>query len=503
MTYIEWTALFPALALIVAAIGVVFADLWLKGRNPGALAVVSFAGVFGAGGMLVRHLRQGEEAVRAFSGAIVYDDMAAFGGLTVCVAAALLLVAAPTDTVRRRVNTGEYFALVLLSAASMCLLVASNDFITLFLNLETLSIAMYVLTGVTRRNPRSTEAAIKYLVTGAFSTGFLLMGITYLYGATGSVRLDIIGAQLGELASHGTGLLAAGPLASVGFALLLVGFAFKLGAAPFHMWVADAYEGAPTSTTAYMSVAVKAAAVTALIRVLLVAGEGIPQLWSHLLWGLALVTMLVGNLLALRQDSVKRMLAFSSIAHTGYALVALGTMQAPYGTVSSEGASAALFYVFVYTFMTLGAFLFLVYLGREVPVGNGKVEWQDAEHIDDLAGVAHRRPWAAVAMTIFLLSLAGMPPFAGFLGKFWLFTAAIAQGHFGLAIVGVIASLVSLYYYLRVVVWMFMKESSVADEKTDFSIGMVVAVAVIATVAFGLQPGALLEFATRSVAMLR
>jgi NADH-quinone oxidoreductase subunit N len=374
----------------------------------------------------------------------------------------------------------------------MMLLVASNDLLMIFLNLEILSLALYVLTGITRRNPRSNEASMKYLVTGGFATGFLLFGVALLYGATGSIRLD----QIGHALATGTdsSLLAAG------FGLLLVGFAFKIGAVPFHMWVPDVYEGAPTTTTAFMSVTVKAAGVGALARVLLIAAPTRADLWADLLWWMALATMVVGNLLAIQQQSVKRMLAFSSVAHTGYALVALATMSGVNGTFSSQGAAAALYYLLVYTFMTLGAFLLLVYMGHEVKVpGRDTPEWQDGEHIDDLAGMADRHPWAALAMTIFMISLGGIPPTAGFLGKFMLFSAAVDQGHVGLVVIGVLASLVSLYYYLRVVVAMYMRDAVATDDVTSRSVGAVVAVAALATVFFGVQPGLLLYWAERSI----
>jgi NADH-quinone oxidoreductase subunit N len=238
--------------------------------------------------------------------------------------------------------------------------------------------------------------------------------------------------------------------------MLLVGFAFKIAAVPFHMWVPDVYEGAPTTTTAFMAVTVKAAGIGALMRVLLVAAHSRPDLWADVLWWMAVATMVVGNLLAVQQQSVKRMLACSGIAHTGYALVALATMAGTDGSLSTEGAKAALFYVLGYTFMTLGAFAFLVYMGHEVQ-GKGRVEWQDGEHSDDLAGLADRRPWAAAAMSLFLVSLAGIPPTAGFFGKFWVFRAAIEQGHVPLAVIGILASLVSVYYYLRVVIAMYMR----------------------------------------------
>lgn len=481
MTTADWTAILPALCLIVAAVVVVGADLWLKGRQVMLLAVISAIGAAGALGLLLAHIRLDDGVQMAFDGALVLDHLASLLGVGVTIATLLVLFMSTTDVRRRHTGFGEYFGTLLLGAAGMLLLLGANDFITMFVSVEILSIAMYVLTGVTRRNPRSNEAAIKYLVSGAFASALLLMGMAYLYGATGSIRLDQIGQALaGGLSS---------PMLIVGFGLLLVGFAFKIGAAPFHMWLPDVYEGAPTSTTAFMAVAVKAAAFGALVRILMVAGAARSDLWAWPLWGMAAGTMVIGNLMAAQQTSVKRMLAFSSVAHTGYGLVALSTMRAPYGSFASEGASAALFYVFAYTFMTLGAFAFLIYLGHEVPVaGRLQPEWQDAEHLDDFAGIARRRPWAALAMTVLLVSLGGFPPTVGFVGKFWLFKSAVDQGHYALAILGVITSLVSLFYYLRVVVVMFMKDPIHTDEKTHWTVGAVVAFATAATLILGLFP---------------
>jgi NADH-quinone oxidoreductase subunit N len=491
LTTTDWMTLAPSLLLLVAGLAAVGVDLHFKGRNAVASLVISLAGLGGAMGIIGRLLWTGTGGIRGFDGTIVFDDMTALLSLGICAATALTLAIAPVDSLRRRTNFGELYGLLLIAACSMILLLASNDFMLLFLNLEVVSIAMYVLSGITRRNPRSVEAATKYLVTGAFATGFLLFGVAVLYGATGSIRLSDIG-----------GALAVGnpsPLLPLGFGLLLVGFGFKIGAAPFHMWVPDVYEGAPTSSTGFMAVAVKAAATGALIRVLLVAGAARPELWAPILWWLALLTMFVGNLLAVQQQSVKRMLALSSVAHTGYTLVALAALWGTGGQFDSDGAAAVIFYLFVYTFMTLGAFQFLIHMGHEVRHPSGRVEWQDAETYDDLAGLGFRRPWAAAAMTLFVLSLAGLPPTAGFVGKFYLFKAAIDQGHYSLAVLGVTASLISLYYYLRVVVALYMKPSQHADEQPRMAVAGVLAVAAFATLGLGLAPGLFLDWAARAI----
>jgi NADH-quinone oxidoreductase subunit N len=272
------------------------------------------------------------------------------------------------------------------------------------------------------------------------------------------------------------------------------------------MWVPDVYEGAPTTTTAFMAVTVKAVSIGALVRVLLIAGSGHPELWSGLLWWMAVITMVLGNLLAIQQTSVKRMLAFSSVAHTGYALVGLASMVPTGGDgtadFSNAGAASVLLYLLMYTPMTLGAFLVLVYLGHEVQRPGHEPEWQDAETFDDLAGMAERHPWAALAMTIFLVSLGGIPPTAGFFGKFTVFMAAVNQGHVVLAVIGVLASLVSLYYYLRVVVTLYMKPVVATDEKTDRSVGLAVALAALATLVLGVVPAMWWDWATLAITSL-
>jgi len=496
VTLLDWTAVLPALSVIFAGLFVVGVDLFrdeTSSRWP--LAGLSLLGLGGAIYLLVQRLVTGAPTIEAFFGAVVLDDFAALLSVAVLVAAVLLILISPTDLERRGVDGGEYYGLVMLCTASMMLLVASNDFVMVFVNLEILSLALYVLTGITRRNPRSNEAAVKYLVNGAFATGFLLFGMTLLYGATGTLSLPALGlAMSGGMES---------PLILPGVGLLLVGLAFKVGAAPFHMWVPDVYEGAPTSMTAFMSVAVKAAGFGVLIRILLVCLAARPELWSGLFWYMAVATMVIGNFLALRQDSVKRMLAYSSIAHTGYAMVGLAALQSTDGTFSVDGASAVVFYLLLYTVMTFGAFTFLIYIGREVPhPDRDRPEWQDGEHIDDLAGLGKRRPWAAVAMTILMVSLAGIPPTAGFFGKFFVFSVAVSQGHWVLAIIGVLASLVSIYYYLRPVVAMFFQPSIYEDDVPESSVGLVLGLTAAATVVLGVVPSILVFIAVRSVEAL-
>lgn len=480
----------PALAAIAAAMAVVLTDVLSRSERRQAVSeFLTYAGLAAALGFVVYRLYRGEGALPGFRSAdgrpaVVLDTLGLFLTLTI-VAATGLTVVLSADTVReRKLPHGEYHGLLLLAASGMMLLVESTELITFFVSLEILSLAVYALCGLLRKDPRSNEAAVKYLVMGAFATGFLLYGMALLYGATGSLSIPGIGERLNAAPSG-----FAGP----GFLLLAIGLAFKVGAVPFHQWVPDVYEGAPTSVTAFMSVSVKAAGFGALLRVFLGAGMGQVREWGDALWALALATMIVANLLAMLQRNVKRMLAYSSVAHTGYVLAALASLRTPTGS-PREAAAAAVFYLFAYTFMTLGAFAFVVWAGRE-----GK----DAEDLDDYAGLAKRRPWAALLMTVFMVALSGIPPTAGFLGKFLIFRAAVGAEEWALVVVGVLSSAVSVAYYLRVVVFMyFHPEPGPVEDKPRLNAGLVVAFAAVFTAALGVLPGSFLEFSYRSVASL-
>lgn len=386
-----------------------------------------------------------------------------------------------------RINHGEYYALVLLATSGMMLLVAATDLMTVFLGIELMSIPIYVLAGFDRRKLRSNESSLKYFVIGSFASAVLLYGMALLYGATG--HTDFAGIH--------AGFHAGDPLALMGLGLVVVGFAFKVSAAPFHQWTPDVYEGAPTSVTAYMAITVKVAAFVALLRLLSQAFGQQAQVLTDVFWVLAVLTMLVGNLMAIIQDDLKRLLAYSSIAHAGYVLIGFVP-----GT--SESYSAVLFYLVVYVFMNLGAFAVLVALASG---------GSEHERVDDLAGLARTRPGLAALMTIFMFSLAGIPGTGGFVAKFVVFRAAVSSGYVVLAIVGVLMSVVSLYYYLRVPVMMYMREPGerAAGRELSTGEGLVLAVCVIAVIGLGLVPShgtgffagfRALDWARKSVAML-
>jgi NADH-quinone oxidoreductase subunit N len=388
---------------------------------------------------------------------------------------------------RERILVPEYYVLLLFATAGMMLMAGASDLLVLFLGLEVMSVSVYVLAGIQRRSAASAEAALKYFLLGAFASGFLLYGIALLYGATGTTNLYLINLQLrGGAGDHGLMLL-------FGVALLLVGLGFKVSAAPFHMWAPDVYDGAPTPVTGYMATAVKAAGFAALVRVLVTGFGDAPGIWQHLVFWLAILTMLTGNLVALAQRNVKRMLAYSSIAHAGYLLVAVAC-----GT--TLGGSALVFYVLAYTLMTLGAFGVLSVAGRE---GERDVR------IDDLSGLAKRRPWLALAMAIFMLSLLGFPGTIGFIGKWYILTAALGAGQQALAIVLVLTSVVSAGYYLPVVMAMYMKDETEPGtiERAGYRLGAgaraVVFAAALLILAFGVWPSQALSLANQGGRALR
>lgn len=474
----DWIPILPALALVLGALAAALLGPIGPRRPRGLPMEVSTVVSLGTAiGIVAWRLIRGVPAIEGFGGAVVLDDFALFLSLAVLTAAAMAILLSEDLLRERPVPAGEFTALVLLASAGMILLVQSLDFATFFVSLEILSLCVYALSGILRRDPRANEAAIKYFVMGAFASGFLLFGIAVLYGATGSLSIPEIAARLrsGESGPHS--------LAPLGLVLLSAGLAFKVGAVPFHMWVPDVYQGSPTAVTAFMSAAVKASAFGAFLRILLATGP-VPAC-AGTLAALAIATMVAGNLLALRQRSVKRMLAYSSVAHAGTVLVGLAAG-------SAEAASAAVFYLFAYAFMTLGAFAFLSWMARD-----GK----DAEDLEDFAGLAKRHPWPAAVMTLLLVSLGGLPPTAGFFGKFWIFKSALAAGEVALVVTGVATTAVSLYYYLRVVVVMTMRpgEEEPAGRRRPFHAGFVTAVAAAMTLLLGVWPSRFLDLALRSV----
>ncbi|HWI40424.1 MAG TPA: NADH-quinone oxidoreductase subunit N, partial [Verrucomicrobiae bacterium] len=442
-------------------------------------AYLGYVGLLGIAGAAVSLVGSWNGSIEGFGGMILQDNFAIFFSLISLLAAALTMLIADPYMSREGCNHGELYPLLLFATVGMTLMSKATDLMTVFLGLEVLSISLYVLAGFNRDSIRSNEAGLKYFLLGAFSTGFLLYGMALVYGATGTTKIRLVAEYVAQ-----NGLVSGTPMFVIGMVLMAVGFSFKIAAAPFHMWTPDVYEGAPTPMTAFMSAGPKAAGFAAFMRVFIVALPSLKTDWTDLLWVLAVLTMTVGNIIALSQNNVKRMLAYSSIAHAGYALVG-------FTAANSVGTAGILFYLLSYTFMNIGAFAVIILVGKKGE-GNGNVT--------DLAGFASRHPVLALCMSIFLFSLAGIPPTAGFIGKFYLFSGAIKEGYIWLAIIGVLNSAASVYYYLRVMVYMYMKspEEDFAWMKPAPAVLLSLMISVAGTLIPGVAPSFLLELAQKA-----
>lgn len=467
----------PALVLCIAGLVVLIVGLFVPRGKLTYAALISLVGIIIAF-MANSHLRHMNE--NAFSGLVVLDAYGWFLNILILTAAALTILMSIRYLADEGVRLYEYFVLLLFASAGMMFMVSANHLLMIFVGLETLSISIYILAGVRPGKPRSQEAALKYLLLGAFASGIFLYGAALLYGSAGSLSLPALAAycQKSEMSL----------MAKAGMGLLLVGFSFKIAAVPFHMWTPDVYEGAPTPLTAFMSVGVKAAAFAAFARVFFESFPEAQVSWGIILWVLAVVTMIVGNVAALVQENIKRMLAYSSIAHAGYLLIGMVAGQ-------EAGMSGMLYYLLAYTFTNLGAFAVVALVGRK---GEANVM------IDDYRGLARVHPLLALTMAIFLFSLAGIPPTAGFVGKFTIFSAAVKAGYIWLVIVGVLTSAASVFYYFRVVMKMYMEVPDTEPSALQFAPGTVVAlvIAVAGVVYIGIFPTTYLNLAAESVKTL-
>jgi len=409
---------------------------------------------------------------------VLVDDFALYFDLLFLLAGAIAILASVQYLEREESHHGEYYALVLFSVAGMMTMVSSENLLVIFLGLELLSIPLYILSGFTRTRIRSVEAALKYFLLGAFSTGIILYGIAFLYGGSGTLDLRRLAAALAAgTASHS--------VFAIGVGLVLVGFAFKIAAVPFHAWVPDVYQGAPTPVVALMAAGTKAAAFGALLRIVhtgLPAAGGID--WRNVLIVLAVLTMTAGNLIAIAQRNIKRMLAYSSIAHAGYLLVAVVS---PIGS----GVQSAAFYLLSYTFMTMGAFIVALIVGKSGGEG------EEGYSLSAYAGLGKRRPALAIAMTIFLLSLIGIPGTAGFIGKLFIFKAAVEGRLYILAAVGLLNSVVAAYYYLGPIVamWMQGEAEGPGPARAGISASAALAISSAATLVLGVYPAPVLDIA--------
>src|SRR5215475_12650720 len=415
----------PAFDAIVPMLSVTLAALacmaWEAFRDPGERGPVGGLGIVGLIGAAVSAAVLWNGNTASF-GVISGDNFGLFVTLVLVAVGTLTIMFSSQVIDRDAIPAGEYYTLILFSLTGMIMMATASDLLVIFIALEVLSLAVYVLTGIRREDPRATEAAFKYFLLGAFSSTFFLYGIAFTFGLTGSTHLDRIGSYLAAQS------LSDNPLILVALGLLLVGFAFKISAVPFHMWTPDAYEGAPTVVTGFMSTGVKAAAFAAFVRVFLSAFEPMRADWIPVLWGVAMLTMIVGTFVGVAQTNLKRMLAYSSIAHAGYLLVGLIS-------ANEVGKAAILFYLLVYAVTNLGAFGIIALLSTAD---------RPHEELNDFKGLWYARPALAGLMTVFLLSLGGLPPTAGFVSKWYIFSAAVRAGHFDLAIVGMLSSVVSV-----------------------------------------------------------
>jgi len=420
----------------------------------------------------------------AYSGLFRNDTFSLFVHELVCLMAFLAILGSKSYLRREDLDAGEFCALILFATAGMGVMAGAHELLTAFVGLEMSSISSYILVSYKRDNPRSNEAAMKYFLLGSFATAFFLYGIALSFGATGSTHLDMM-APLANDSSHA--------LLKLGLGLILIGLAFKVAAAPFQMWTPDVYEGAPAPVTALLSTGPKAAAFALALRIL-ASVDAAPQVWFWGLWVAAVLSMFAGNLAAIVQTSLKRMLAYSSIAHAGYILVALAAAAAT--DRPEAGIAAALFYLVSYALVKLGAFLMVAQLG-----GTGE------RHVDieDFAGLGRRQPAMAACLSVFLLSLLGLPITAGFMGKFYVFNAALESNLVWLAVIMGINSVIASYYYLRVIVAMYMREPAqeVAVEPVPWTLSLVLWIAVIGTVYAGLFPARIIAFATKAALNIR
>ncbi len=485
---VDWLAVGPEVALIGAAMVLVLMAALNRGRRDlsGIYLDVGLAGVAASGLITIKLWLVVTDGApyETLSGMVAVDGFSVFARTIVLAATALGLLVAQGYLRRENVEGPEYHALLLLSASGMLLMTSANDLIVVFLALEILSIALYVLAAFDRRRLESAEAGFKYFILGSFSSAILLYGVAMVYGATGTTALSGIAGFLAANTLFSSGLLLAG------VALILVGLGFKVAAVPFHMWTPDVYQGSPTPVTAFMAAGAKAAGFAALLRVF-ASGFGAYSVdWRPLMLILAIASLLVGSIVALVQQDVKRLLAYSSISHAGYILIGV---QAD----SGQGVSSALFYLLTYTFMVVGSFAVVTVVGRR----------GDSRHaLDDYRGLGSRAPLLAAAMAFLLLGQAGIPLTSGFVAKFTVFAASVDAREYGLTLVGVITTVIAAFFYLRVIVVMYMTEAPEGQVETaetpgrrpfelDPATGLALGVAVAATVVMGVLPGVFIDFA--------
>jgi NADH-quinone oxidoreductase subunit N len=475
MSLQEFVPLIPEIFLAVAGFALLLAGVPLGRRGIRTVTAAAVASLAVTAILVIWFARPASEPELVLGGMLAVDSLAVFIKLLVLAASAVSLLMAAGFLERSGYGGGEFSALVLFATTGMFIMASGANLVSLYVGLELMALSVYVLVGYFKLEVKSNEGAVKYFVLGALSSGILLYGISLIYGTTGSLDLETIRQRLTAVPSDNLTLL-------LGIVLVSFGMLFKVAAVPFHVWTPDAYEGAPTPVTAFMSVGPKAAAFAMFLRLFIIAFQPEVDTWRTILWLAAAATMIYGNVAALSQDNVKRMLAYSSIAHAGYALMGLVA-------ASSAGLWSVLMYMLVYTFMNLGAFGIVILLESKGYAG---------ETVTDYAGLVQRHPGAAALMLWFMLALAGIPPTAGFMGKLYIFAAAVEAGYVWLTVIAVLMSAVSLYYYFRIVVQMFMKDGSEAEPATvigDRWAEAMIALCAVVTLAVGVYPGPVVEWA--------
>jgi NADH-quinone oxidoreductase subunit N len=477
-------AIVPAVMLALFGCAILLFDFWIfpePRQKKWTLLFVALAEGFAGYGLFQQSgylAAGGYTEVTAFHGSVTVDGYSIFFNWIFVIAALIVAAASYKYLEIAGEHHGEYYGLILFAQCGMYFLATGTDLVTLFIGLELMALSFYVMVGFLRSDKRSNEASIKYLLLGAFSTGFLLYGFSILYGIADSTKLSEIAVKIAERPAWD-------PMVLLALATTSVGLLFKISAVPFHMWAPDAYEGAPTTVTAYLSVASKAASIAFLLRIFLGPLASARAVWEPLLTVVAVATLTLGNLAAINQTNIKRLLAYSSISHAGYML--LGLIAG-----NDTGINGILVYVMVYTFMNLGAFLVIVALRRQGIIG---------EDLEDISGLMHKSPACALLMLIFLLSLAGIPPTAGFWGKYYIFLALIQTRHFALAAIAVLYVAVAIYYYFKIVRSMFIgEELEKAPLAASFGLRLALGVTGFLTLAIGVYPQPFLILATTTLA---
>ncbi len=491
---IDFTSVYPEVTIALVGLLVLSVDIFIKPKRKTSLAVIALAGLFLA---MLTTMAIWDRNETSFSGMVAVDPYAQFFKLIFILSAAFTVLMSPRYLELYNISVGEFYELILFCTLGMMVMVAANDFVTIYIGLELMAISIYLMAGFQRESPRSCEASMKYFLLGAFASALLLYGMSFFYGITGTTNLHGIARYLDF-----TQNMLNSRLITLSLVLMTVGFAFKIAAVPFHMWTPDVYEGAPTPLTAFMSVGPKVAAFAVIMRVYMTAFDTLVPDWTQLFWMLSVLTMIVGNVVAVAQQNIKRMLAYSSIAHAGYLLIgivsagsatAVTNNDALAASLTSESMMSVMVYLFAYMFMNLGAFAVVIALGKA---------GDPCESLQDYAGLAKRRPLTAMLMAILLFSLAGIPPTFGFVGKLYIFKAAILTDHVPLAVIGVLASVVAAYYYVRVIVYMYMREPEgealVEGDATGSTMYAVIASSIF-TLLFGIAPGTIIGMARYTI----